>query len=240
MRAFLGKIICWLSLAFSPSEKDLSILSGDETINYVLKNNLSLIRFGDGEFRMMYFGFKIHDQKSDKNLRRELKTIFRGYSKTSKYLLSIPKYYEEDKKWFDSKPYVYTAVNAPWRLLFRMHRKKDMIYGDSYLFGNNEKSAYDSLWKNEKEIILVHNNEKWAKSLEKEYKLKVDFVKIPERNAYDKIDEIEAEIREKNKDSKKKVLISAGPTAKALVYRLSKEMTLYDTGHCFDRPLKLA
>ena len=89
-------------------------------------------------------------------------------------------------------------------------------------------------------VVLIHNDKKWAKALEQEYGIKVLFLEIPENNAYKKLDEIEKKIYKADPDKLIKILISAGPMAKVLAYRLSqKGYTVYDTGHCFDKPLKL-
>ena len=73
-------------------------------------------------------------------------------------------------------------------------------------------------------------------------KCNVEFIEVPSENSYDKIDSIYDKIIQKLNSSKMEytILISAGPMAKVLVYRLAKVgIVSYDTGHCFDEPLNL-
>lgn len=181
MKELLAKIYCNLTLLLSPSEADLNIVKDAEMIDYILKNNLSIIRFGDGEFRFMELKKPTPYQEYNPKLREELKEIFYGYDNNSKYLLSVTSYFEKSRKWFKEKPPVYTLCHAPWRLFFRKHRNKTFKYGDAFIFSNGNIDIYKNLWKNEKELILVHNDKKWADFLEKQYKTSVKFIKIPSK-----------------------------------------------------------
>ena len=240
MRRIIIKIYCNLKLLLSPFKTKIKILKDDEMIDYVTKNNISIIRYGDGEFRIIESKKGIHYQDFNQELCREMEELFYSYSDKSKYLLSVPYFFNEDIKWYKKMPYSFTSCFAKCRLFFRKKHNKNMIYGDAFLFKKGNKKIYEKLWKNEKKLILVHNDIKWAKSLEQEYNIKVEFIEIPKKNSYDEIDNIQNEIKRMNKDKKTKVLISAGPMSKALIYRLSKEgYIIYDTGHCFDEPLEL-
>ena len=182
----------------------------------------------------------IHYQDFNDNLCNEMDKLFKEYSKESKYILCVPYFFNEDIIWYKKMPYSFTTCFAKCRKFFRKKYNRDAIYGDAFLFKKDNKKVYENLWKNEKEIILIHNNIKWAKSLEDEYGLKVDFIKIPGKNSYDVIDDIEQKVYEVNTEKTKKILVSAGPMGKALAYRLSnKGFTVYDTGHCFDEPLEV-
>lgn len=229
-----------MKLYLSPFKTKIKIIKDDEMVDYVKKNNLSIIRYGDGEFRIIESKKGIHYQDFNQKLCDEMEELFYNYSNDSKYLLSVPYFFNESIKWYKKMPYSFTSCFAKCRLFFRKKYNKNMIYGDAFLFKKGNKKIYEELWKNERNLILIHNDIKWAKSLEKEYNIKVDFIEIPKRNAYDEIDNIQNKIKKLNKDKKTKVLISAGPMSKALIYRLAKEgYIIYDTGHCFDEPLEV-
>lgn len=230
---------CNLKLFLSPFKSEIKIIKDDEMIEYVIKNNLSIIRYWDWEFRIMNQKKGIHYQCFDQDLCNEMRELFYNYSNKSKYLLSVPYCFNEDIKWYLKMPYGFTACFAGCRLFFRRKCNKNMVYGDAFLFKRGNKSIYEKLWLNEKEIILIHNDIKRAKVLWREYKIKVKFIKIPKKNAYNEIDNIEKKIKELNWNKRTKILISAWPMAKALIYRLQNEYTIYDTWHCFDEPLEI-
>lgn len=240
MKKIIIKIYCNLKLLLSPFKTNIKIIKDDEMIDYVIKNNLSIIRYGDGEFRIIESKKGIHYQDFNQKLCDEMEELFYKYSIESKYLLSVPYFFNENIDWYKKMPYSFTSCFAKCRMFFRKKYNKNMIYGDAFLFKKGNKKIYEKLWKNEKKLILIHNDIKWAKSLEKEYNIKVDFIEIPKKNSYDKIDNIEKRIKEINENKKTKILISGGPMSKALIYRLSKEeYIIYDTGHCFDEPLEV-
>jgi len=234
----LIRTYCNIKLFLSPFKSKIKIIKNDEMINYVIKNKLSIIRYGDGEFRIMNHRKWIHYQCFNQKLCKEMNELFYNYSCKSKYLLSVPYFFNEDIKWYKNMPYSFTACFAECRLFFRKKHIKNMVYGGAFLFRKWNMNIYEKLWENEKELILIHNDIKRAQALECKYKIKVKFIEIPKKNAYNEIDNIEKKIEELNKDNSK-ILISAGPMAKALIYRLSEKYTIYDTGHCFDEPLKI-
>ena len=240
MKKVVVWIYCNMKLLISPFKKSINTLSDDEMIDYVKNNCLSIIRYGDGEFRIIETKKGIHYQDFNEKLFSEMEDLFYNYSNNSKYLLSIPCFFKENMFWFKKMPYSFTSCFAKCRLFFRKRYNANLIYGDAFLFKKGNKKVYEKLWKDEKKIILIHNDIKWAKGFEQEYKIDVEFVKVPSKNSYDVIDEIENKIEGINKDKRIKILISAGPMAKALCYRLSnKGFIIYDTGHCFDEPLIL-
>ena len=235
----LIKFYCKFYLLLSPREQKLGIMSVKDMSEYILKNNLSLIRLGDGEFRFIYFNRGIKYQKYDKNLAKELKNIYSNYSNNERYLLAVPDIFEKSKDWYKSVPETWTMCFAPFRFKFRRDRNKTALYGNAFFFSKQNVKNYKKLWADEKRVVLVHNDEKWAKVFEKKYKVKVDFVKVASINSYSNIHEIEEKIRKINKRKKKKILISSGPTAKVVAYHLANDgFIVYDTGHFLDEPLE--
>ena len=241
MKKILIFIRAYFFLLVSPFKSKKTILNSVDTVKFVKKNKKSIIRYGDGEFRIMLTSKNIDYQKASAKLSNDLIKIVDSYNNDSNYLLCLPPFLKENIIWYFLKQSKYTLCFSIWRLFFKKKMKK-MIYGDAFLFKNGNLNVYESLWKDSKNIILVHNNVKWANALKSRYKCNVEFIEVPSENSYDKIDSIYDKIIQKLNSSKMEytILISAGPMAKVLVYRLAKVgIVSYDTGHCFDEPLNL-
>ena len=145
------------------------------------------------------------------------------------------------------KKRVYVSSWAESRLQFKRNFRRDIKYGDSFLFEKKNREIYSKRWSREESpenVIFVHNSEECAVAFGETYKKQVSFVKCPPRDAFEKTFEIEKEILgiiEKNRWGADdfSLAISAGPAGKVLVYRLSK-LGYYaiDAGHCWDDPLE--
>lgn len=224
---------------------DAKILSPEETVNKILKEKKNLIRFGDGEFK--FFDKKgIVYQEYDGKIEEGLKNILHNYSNNSKYLLCMPKDFFECKgiKLFKNKKYLYSWAFSRYYFIKKVDYK-NKVYGDSFSFAKQNKKIYKKIFETDKvnRIILVHNNVKYSESFKEIYHKKiVEFVQIPSKNSFQRIETIYKEIIEKVNNQKENtlVLISAGPTGKILVEKLGKEdVWAIDTGHCFDEPLNI-
>ena len=163
-------------------------------------------------------------------------------NKEGDYLLAVPYIpFHSGIKWYIKNDKKFLMCFGMLRFYFRIFANTSKTYGDAMLFKKGNKKIYEKLWKNSDYIIFVHNDEKYADQFYKKYKINTDFIKVPNQNSYDKIDEIEKKITQKVKKSESKrikVLISSGPMAKVLSYRLSKKgIITYDCGHCWDEPL---
>ena len=58
----------------------LNILSSEDTLDEIIKNNRSILRFGDGEIRLI-FGKKIGFQNANKILAKKLKKVLKSKRK---------------------------------------------------------------------------------------------------------------------------------------------------------------
>lgn len=221
------------------------ILKAEETIEYVIKNNKSIIRLGDGEFNILN-GRNIAYQKYSPELEKDMREILNNYfleQENNEYILCVPNYFMKCNgiKLITKREYV--ASWAYSRKIFQKEFPQDIVYGDAFLFAKQNKHIYSKLWKNlnKSKCIFIHNNEKYAINFEKEYHIKTEFIKINSKDAYESLDEINIKIEEILKSTNKEeiiVVISAGPAGKVLAYRLSKHNILaLDTGHCWDEPL---
>lgn len=229
--------------------KDFHYLSSKDTLSYIIDNNKSLIRFGDGSFDII-FGFSIYfngwRQKYDKHLARKLKEIMQ--SKNDDVLLCfVTDFILQPKKWFIEKgePQAYYSWVFSKILLPTLYRN-DVTYGNSLCFypKYNPTIDYGKLKKyfDTKDIIIVASNtEKF-----KDVKLgrNTIFLEAPSSDAWQKYDKIKKDLLEtiSNLHLKKEntlVLISLAETAKVLVYELTLlGYVAWDTGQFFDQASK--
>lgn len=236
MNTLIKKVYClFLNLLVPFKKKNVKIYCDEQLVDYILKNNKSLVRFGDGEFRIIDKKKGIHYQDYNDKLHKELSDIYFNYDKNSHYILSIPYILNQNVFEFRKNKWEIIDAHSRSRLFFLRTCRRTNIYGDAFLFSLLNESTYSKLWSQEKEVLLIHNDIKFAQIFEKKYGISVKFIGIPSKNAYNVIDDIYNKIYSLNKDKKLKILISAGPMAKPLVNRLANNgFIAYDTGHCFD------
>lgn len=240
--------MCRISLLLTPKRSNIKVLSRADTPKYVLDNNKALIRIGDGEFRIMLRKKDQLYQKYSNALQKEMMQFLIDYKKEKacNFVLAVPNEpFINEAKWFSSiNNDMILQCFGLYRFYFRNFMAKDKIYGDAFVFQRDNVSNYEKLWLNSDKVIFVHNNKKYADGFEQKYNIETYFVKVPSKNSYDVIDAVEEEIVKVvnglDKDVNYKIVISAGPMAKALVYRLlKKDIIAYDTGHCWDEPLAM-
>lgn len=243
----LRRFIIWINvikdyiLSFNPIKG--KIISAEKTIEYTLKNHKSIIRYGDGEFKILN-GQGIHYQKHDIELQENMKRILCEYHKDAPYLLCVPyKYFSNSNMVLNSR--VLISCWGKPKKMFKRFVKKDVVYGDAFVFAKNNKNIYYSLWKDYSNIIFVHNDLRYINMVSTSSEQSLYYIKVPNRDSYNVIDKIEKEIisiYENNQLQKTNtvVLISAGPMAKVLVYRLAnKKYFALDCGHIWDDPLEV-
>lgn len=215
------------------------ILAIDETIDYIIKDKISISRYGDGEMKIVS-GERIRFQEYDANLSEKLRKILKN--NTQNLLVCVSDIYD-DPKWMKDWAYEYTwKVVAKNRKDWSSYLNMDTIYGNTFItrcymdWKNNERSGkwfskLKLIWK-DKEIIFIErkysrlgfNNDLFsdAKSIER--------ILCPERDAYKKYNEIlKIAIRQ---PKEKLFLIALGPTATVLAYDLCKNgYWAIDIGH---------
>mgnify|MGYP002520784501 CR=1 FL=1 len=237
----MKKIIIYLYNLFyillKPRKPKINFIWDEELVKYSLLNKKSLIRFGDGEYRIMYSNKGIEYQTFSKELQIDLNKIFSQYDESS-YLICIPPFFVKDIKWFMKNDKKYLSCFSKPRYHFLSKQKKNMKYGDAFLFRKGNEQTFNKLWTNQNKILLIHNDEKRKDIFEKKYNKKIEFIKTPSRDSYKECDEIIKKVLAINNINDYIVLVSAGPAAKVIAYELSKRgIWTVDTGHCFDDPL---
>lgn len=225
--------------------KKSKILNIEDTKKLVLLKKKSIIRLGDGEFNLIN-GKDIHYQKYSDNLKSDLETIITKYLEDPEkvnYILCMPGEYFRPNGLKLAKRKVYVSSWSFSRYLFKKKYDREIIYGDSFLFGKGKEEIFKQIWTKSgvQNVIFVHNQEEFALEFEKRFSIKTESIKIPSKNAYQKKEHILKKIMEAATDKTDlMVLISAGPCAKYLVQQLAgKNIWAIDTGHCWDDPLNL-
>lgn len=220
-----------------------------ESTVFAISKGRSLIRFGDGEFGI-YRQKDIHYQQWSPELRTAFEAIKHDYeidSARCPYLLAVPRRFLCVSGFQLMKKRVYVSSWAESRYDFKKSFRRDIPYGDAFLFEKNNREVYSKIWNNPDcpaNVIFIHNSGEYANHFADTYHKNVSFIQCPPREAFAMIDELESRVMTLIADSgwtTKDVMltISAGPAGKVLIYRLSKRgYWCIDAGHCWDDPLE--
>ena len=150
-----------------------NIIGPEETVQE-LKKGRSLIRFGDGEFGI-YRNRDIHYQKWSQALKDEFEQIKHDYEMNAEscpYILAIPKQFMTVSGWKLMKKRVYVSSWAESRRQFKKTFRRDIVYGDSFLFEKKNKPIYSEIWNGEnspQNVVFVHNSIDCAKAFRDTY-----------------------------------------------------------------------
>lgn len=224
------------------------VLDPGETVKLILGGK-SLIRFGDGEFGI-YKEKDIHYQPYSCELKQEFENIKQEFEEEGaqcRYLLAVPKRYMQCSGLELGKKRVLVSSWSESRLYFKNNFKLNLTYGDSFLFEKKNKEIYSRIWSNPHDnriIIFVHNNRKYADYFAKTYNKEVIYVGCKPYDAFSDIEllhqSIISQIEDRKLSSKDvQIVISAGPAGKVLVKDLSNiGYQCIDAGHCWDDPLE--
>ena len=211
----------------------------DQTLDYVIENKSSIIRFGDGEMDLM-LGRSIPYQVYDENLASQLKEII-SLQSDKKLVIGLPNV-------FSDRSNFTPAAEAFWKGHLE-HHLKDYVelaradwYGTTfvsrpyidYVDKSQSFSQFEKLkqiWKNE-DILIVEGvtsrsgvgNDLFdgANSIKR--------IICPSHNAYSRIEEIQEAVLQYAEN--RLILCMLGPTAKILSYNLFKKgYRVLDIGH---------
>ena len=228
-----------LALA-EPEERQISVLSIDQSLDYLLEKGASVVRFGDGEMDLIagrsivYQDFdpelsarlrEIMSMESDERLMICLPDVFTGlerYSIDAQNFWSLnhlPHFLEKYKNICQAPWYGSTFISRPYIDL------EDKTPSAGYF------AKLKQLWQ-DKDLLIVEGltsrsgvgNDLFdgAKSIKR--------IICPSHNAYSKLEAIKQAVR-KHADNRL-ILTMLGPTAKVLVYDLVQEgYRALDIGH---------
>ena len=211
----------------------------DQTLDYIIENQSSIIRFGDGEMDLM-LGKSIPYQVYDENLASQLKEII-SLQSDEKLVIGLPNVFADRSNFTP-------AAEAFWKGHLE-HHLKDYVelaradwYGTTfvsrpyidYVDKSQSFSQFEKLkqiWK-DKDILIVEGvtsrsgvgNDLFdgANSIKR--------IICPSHNAYARIEEIQEAVLQYAEN--RLILCMLGPTAKILSYNLFKKgYRVLDIGH---------
>ena len=211
----------------------------DETLDYIIENKSSLIRFGDGEINMLA-GHSIPYQDYDEELVSTMRDII-GQESRKELVLCLPDAFT------DRFRFTYWAIPF-WKdhmdhyMDFYRELCSDSWYGSTFVSRpyidfedkSQAKAQFEklkSIWKN-RDLLIVEGatsrsgvgNDLFdeANSIKR--------ISCPSHSAFSRVHEIEQEI-EKHAAGRL-ILCMLGPTAKVLAYHLSRKgHQVLDIGH---------
>ena len=217
---------------FRNTHKAPSIMTCEETLDYILKNNCCVSRFGDGEIKLAC-GVDVSFQKSTDKLRKRLQEILNSDEKN--VLICLPYVFTDEQQSSMNK----TAV-LHWKKHLSKFRKSwykylisNKIYGNAFISRNylslKDKSGCENYFKKikklwlDKDIIIVEGEKSrlgmgndlfdCAKSVKR--------ILAPSAQCFDKYDELLNEIKSHGKDYL--YILALGPSATIMAYDLAKE-----------------
>lgn len=223
-------------------EKPLDIIQVkgiDETLDYIIKHNSSLVRFGDGEVNLMW-GLPIPYQNHDLELANQLKHIV-GLESDEKLVVCLPDAFDDR--------FVFTWWATPfWKehmnvyMDFYKELCKGSWYGSTFISRpyidyedkSKAKGQFEklkSIWENRDILIVEGITSRSGVGNDLFDKVKsVKRIICPSHNAYSVVDNIQEEIMKHAEG--RLILCMLGPTAKVLAYHLSRKgYQVLDIGH---------
>lgn len=243
LRILFGPFFAYISYFYQnklqKNTRKTKILTPIETLELIANDNMSAIRFGDGEMSLMYsenLGF----QKADTALGKVLVKILQ--SNEPKLLICIPGIWG-DLSHFSKRSFWFT-LHHKFKYGYRWENfiQYSQTYGDAFItrpFLNYKDRNYSekifeklfTIWKNQDIVVIEGSKSRLgvgndlfagAKSVKR--------ILCPAENAFEKYEAIKEESMKLDKD--KLVLVSLGPTAKVLAYDLFLAgFRVIDIGH---------
>ena len=228
-----------ISGTFQARRPAIMVKDIDQTLDYIIENQSSIIRFGDGEMDLM-LGKSIPYQVYDENLASQLKEII-SLQSDEKLVIGLPNV-------FSDRSNFTPAAEAFWKGHLE-HHLKDYVelaranwYGTTfvsrpyidYMDKSQSFSQFEKLkhiWKDE-DILIVEGvtsrsgvgNDLFdgASSIKR--------IICPSQNAFSRIEEIQEAVLQYAEN--RLILCMLGPTAKILSYNLFKKgYRVLDIGH---------
>ncbi|MCA5004119.1 SP_1767 family glycosyltransferase [Sphingobacterium bovistauri] len=220
--------------ASSEERESLVIMKSIDTIDHILENNISISRFGDGEFQMMHHYLNNGDEKTfnvdsfqqyNQKLAMRLIDVFK--SDTANHLVCIP-YALKDSRVSRLGTRLFWEREWNFRKQFLQKLNLNRVFGDTnftrfyldrldILNYPEYISKLKEIWDNRNILIIEGeysrlgvNNDLFSNANS------IQRVLCPAINAFEKYDEILSSMKNQSKD--KLVLIALGHTATVLAY----------------------
>lgn len=232
-----------MPLIAQPSEKipflPIKVKSMDESLDFILENPCSVIRFGDGEF-LIIKGISIVYQQENPELVVELENILKMESNEN-LLICLPPMFNGFSPYIDStKNHWHKHLNNNYRYYENICTASE--YGNTFIsrpyIDWQDKSHCErwfsklkKLWQ-DKDLLIVEGETSRSGVGNDLFENARSIARIicPATNAYSKIDEIQQAVMKHAQD--KLILLMLGPTAKVLAWKLSElGIRAIDIGH---------
>lgn len=211
----------------------------DETLAKLLSNNISMSRYGDGEFSLIR-GHSLKFQPYNKDMAKRIKEIL--WSEEKNHIVCIPDVFGSLEEYTeDARIYWSKYLNLNRHHIYKLINNNKMYFNTQVTrlyIDTKDKNLVDErfnkikrIW-NKKDLLIVEGSQSRlgigndlfenAKSIKR--------IICPSINAYSKYSEILDKIKDEIED--RLVLIALGPTATILAYDLSKlGYRAIDIGH---------
>jgi len=220
----------------------IKILSSDDTLNEIIKNNRSIARFGDYEFKIIFGEKCCKYQKSNEKLAKRLKEILQSNEENlligicdsinMNYLNKLRKQFKKIfKKFILKNKFSLLKILNTDKQYYSANISRFYIYFIDRSNTLNYVKKLKKVWNNRNILIVegeqtrlgigndLFNN---TKSIER--------ILCPAENAFNVYDSIYNEVIKNEKN--KLILIALGPTATVLSYDLNKVgYQAIDIGH---------
>lgn len=223
-----------------PEERQISVLSIDQSLDYLLEKGASVVRFGDGEMDLVA-GRSIVYQDFDPELSARLREIM-SMESNERLMICLPDVFTGLERYSIDAQHFWSLNHLPHFLEKYKNICRAPWYGSTFisrpyidLEDKTPSAGYfaklKQLWQ-DKDLLIVEGltsrsgvgNDLFdgAKSIKR--------IICPSRNAYSKLEAIKQAVREQADN--RLILTMLGPTAKVLVYDLVQEgYRALDIGH---------
>lgn len=222
---------------------NIHVFSIEDTMKEIIKNKVSVSRFGDGEFKWIYGIFQNSFQDDNEQLGKKLKQVIQKPKKNC--LICIPPIFDginqftSDAAFFWKKHYI--KYFNQWAKLLNTKVKYYNANITRPYMEYKDKSKSKKIFNYWKEIFN-NRNLLIVEGVYTRFGVGNDFLRnaasvnriiCPSNNAFQKIDTIEKKIKEEYKKIENPlVLVALGPTATIIAYDLcDKGMQIIDIGH---------
>lgn len=242
------KIFDFVKWKFFERKPSFSVLSADETIDYIIENRSSVCRFGDGEFSLINKSGELRFQSYDIALAHRLASILNDHSTLPNLLVCVPSFFvwERIAELRPESRLFWTKYlkNFPFCVYERMYGGG---YGDSlitrpymcyvkneksYAMSQNVFSKLKSIWEGRR--VLLVEGEKSRLGVKNNLFSgcqSVARVLCPAENAWNVYSDILKRVKA-IASRYELVLIALGPTATVLSYDLAMSgVWAIDIGH---------
>lgn len=204
------------------------ILSAEDTLDKIVKDHMSMSRFGDGEFAIIDGVQRWRFQDANGMLGERLRQILQSGEDNDGFLIGLnPEFYENFIGLSDDAVMgVMTYMTYDVRRQHASLIDKDRQYGDALCFRKmktmREFISVSELWK-DRECLFIEGENTGLGVGNSLFTLCKDIQRIvcPAENAFDKYEDILNAALDFKKDTL--VLLALGPTASVLSYDLYRE-----------------